>query len=145
MKLAVQERINLLNILPATGDDITLKVLRKLREALSFNEDEILKLNFRRKFICPKCKMTGYSPSPMRCEDCKEQMIFTGDVTWKPIEWIKDVHTGVVTEKIITDTLKMLNANKGLPDQLFDLFERLGLAAKIPDDVAKELAELEKK
>jgi len=40
------ERLVLLNILPAEGNFMTLKLVRKLREELSFNEEEHKTLNF---------------------------------------------------------------------------------------------------
>ncbi len=40
MKLTVLERILLLNILPTEGDLTTITIVRELREALSFSEDE---------------------------------------------------------------------------------------------------------
>lgn len=41
MELTIKERIVLLNILPKEGNVITLKLVRKFREALSFSETEI--------------------------------------------------------------------------------------------------------
>ncbi len=128
MKLSVVERINLLNVLPVSGDYTSLKLLRKLRESLSFNEDELKELEFRKKLMCPKCQLVVFSPSPMICETCHTQMEFTGDVIWKHKDIIKDIHAGEFTERIITDTLKMLDKNKVMPDELVSLFERLGLA-----------------
>ena len=40
MELSVLERLVLLNLLPQEGNFTTLKLLRKLREELSFNEEE---------------------------------------------------------------------------------------------------------
>jgi hypothetical protein len=41
MKLTILERLVLLDLLPAEADFVTLKILRQLREALSFTEEEI--------------------------------------------------------------------------------------------------------
>lgn len=46
MKLTIAERIILGSILPSEGNFITLKIVRQLREALSFSEEEISKLKF---------------------------------------------------------------------------------------------------
>ena len=43
MELGIAERLILLGILPNEGNFITLKILRQLREDLSFNEEEIEK------------------------------------------------------------------------------------------------------
>lgn len=41
MVLKVKDRIQLLNVLPGTGSIVTLKIVRALRERLSFSEDDI--------------------------------------------------------------------------------------------------------
>lgn len=40
MELLVGDRIRLLGILPEAGNLLTIKIVRKLREALSFSEEE---------------------------------------------------------------------------------------------------------
>ena len=47
MELLVWERFKLLQILPERGDYITLKVLRRLREDLSFSEEEMASYQFK--------------------------------------------------------------------------------------------------
>ena len=47
MKLNVLERLLLLGLLPAEGDLTTIRIVRTLREELSFNEEDHAKLNFR--------------------------------------------------------------------------------------------------
>jgi len=44
---SVVERLLLLSLLPAEGDLTTLRIIRKLREDLSFSEEEHKALNFR--------------------------------------------------------------------------------------------------
>ena len=41
MKLGIRDRIVLLNILPAEGDFITLKIVHDLRSALAFSEQDL--------------------------------------------------------------------------------------------------------
>lgn len=41
MELGVKDRLMLLGMLPAEGNFITLKLVRQLRESLSFTEEEI--------------------------------------------------------------------------------------------------------
>jgi hypothetical protein len=43
MELNIAERLTLLGILPKEGNFLTLKILRKLREELSFSEEELKK------------------------------------------------------------------------------------------------------
>ncbi len=47
MILTVAERLVLLNSLPANGDLTTIRIVRKLREDLSFSEDEHKDLQFK--------------------------------------------------------------------------------------------------
>ena len=49
MKLSVIDRLVLLNVLPKEGEITTLKVIRKLRDDLSFSEEEHKTLNFRQE------------------------------------------------------------------------------------------------
>lgn len=49
MLLTVTERLVLLNLLPVEGTLTTLKLLRKLREDLSFSEEDHKKYNFRQQ------------------------------------------------------------------------------------------------
>lgn len=44
-KLHIAERLTLLKILPKEGNFLTLKSIRKLRESLSLNEQELKKYN----------------------------------------------------------------------------------------------------
>jgi len=46
-KLSVHERLLLLNMLPKEGDLTTIRLVRELRETLSFNEEEHAQLNFQ--------------------------------------------------------------------------------------------------
>jgi len=49
MRLSIFERINLLSILPHEGTFATLKIIREMREKLSFSEAENTALNFQSK------------------------------------------------------------------------------------------------
>lgn len=51
MKLNVHDRLILLTILPREGNFINLKIIRQVREALSFNETEIKDLNLREQEV----------------------------------------------------------------------------------------------
>jgi len=97
MKLQVIDRITLLNILPEKGDFVTLKIVRQLREELSFSEDEIATLGL---------KSDG------------------GRITWNTaVDPMKDVAIGEKATDLIVDTLKKLNEKKELNQQLFGLYE----------------------
>ena len=97
-ELTVVERLVLLNILPKEGDFTTIKLLRKLRENLSFDEDEHKKLNF----------------------------VQDGDqVRWNQAELSdKRIQIGEKQSDLIHDALKKLNDEKKLTDEHFSLYEK---------------------
>jgi hypothetical protein len=98
MELNINERVNLLDILPQQGDFTTLKIVRELRESLSFNEEEHKKHNFRQK----------------------EGMIYWNNDTGET----KDIPIGEKANDIIKDVLKNLNENKKLRNEHFTLYEK---------------------
>ena len=79
MELTVIERLLILNLLPKEGDFTTIKLVRKAREALSFNEEEHKQLNFH---------MEG------------EQTI------WNDVKIIKEVDLGDLMVEKIREALK---------------------------------------
>jgi len=97
-ELTVVERLVLLNILPKEGDFTTIKLLRKLRENLSFDEDEHKKLNF----------------------------VQDGDqVRWNQEALVdKHIAIGEKAGDLIHDALKKLNDEKKLTNEHFSLYEK---------------------
>ena len=100
MKLTVLERIALLGILPAEGNFVTLKIVRKLRESLSFEEDEAKKLN-------------------VRFEDGR---IFWDAAAEEPEG--KEIEIGEKATDLIVDSLKKLDKEGKLTEQHFSAFEK---------------------
>lgn len=97
MKLKVFERISLLGILPKEGDFATLKIIRQLREDLSFSEEEHKSLNI--------------------------QMVGEG-ISWdQEKDKGKDIKIGDKAKEIISDALKQLDKQKKLPMQCLSLYE----------------------
>ena len=98
MKLDVRERLILLSVLPQEGNFITLKVVRKLREGLSFNEEEIKQYKFVQ-------------------EDQR--------VTWDDkAEQSKEIELGEKAMDIISEALKKLNEDKKLKDEHFTIYQK---------------------
>ena len=98
MKLNVKERLLLLGILPKENNFVTLKIVRKLQENLSFNEDEIKLLEFKTN---------------------------ENQVTWnQSVEQEKEIEIGEKATDIIADALKELDKNKKLTNDHFDLYEK---------------------
>ena len=101
MKLTVKERVILLSVLPGEGDFLSLKLVRKLREDLSFSEEET--------------KMFE-----MKHDKAK------GQISWDPnctgVE--KEVEIGLKTYEIIKEALEALNRQKKLQDGMIELYEK---------------------
>ena len=99
MELTVIERIHLLDILPREGDITTLRIVRQLREDLSFSEDEHKALAFEQQA--------------------------NGTINWKlDAEVVKEVSIGTKAKKLIVDALQRLNTEKKLREAHLPLFER---------------------
>ena len=100
MKLTVFERITLLGVLPEHGNFVTLKIIRQLREALSFTEQELASLELKQD----------------------------GDlVTWNPAAAEPGGSEIIIGEKatdIIVEALKKLNDEGKLMEQHFTLYEK---------------------
>ncbi len=98
MQLDVMERLVLLSILPREGNFTTLKLMRKLREDLSFSEEEHKLLMF----------------------------VQEGDrVKWNLQAGVmKDFDFGDVVNGIIVNQLKKLDKENKLSDDSFTLYEK---------------------
>ena len=102
MKMSVGDRLVLLSVLPAEGDFTTLKILRKLREELSFSDEEHKLYKF-------------------------EQLTVDGQtrVKWdNAVEQERDINFGEKATDIIVVSLKKLNDAKKLRDEHFGLYEK---------------------
>lgn len=96
MKFNVQDRVILLNILPSEGSYINLKLVRKLRESLSFSEKEHEELN-------------------LKAEGSR--------VTWeKDVE--KDVHIGDTMRELIIRALYQLDKAGKLTEAHIPVYEK---------------------
>lgn len=127
MKLNVLERLALLEVLPKEGDFVTLKLVRKLRESLSFNEAEIKQIDFNQNWKCPKCNKEMASPDAPKCE-CGSYMTATGSMTWDAMKGenvIKDVHMGEKMMGLCVAALKKLDSDKKLTEQFYSLYEKI--------------------
>ena len=97
MELNVFNRLILLNILPKEGDFTTLKIIRKLREDLSFSEEEHKLLQFKQE---------------------------NGSIQWQQdTAGPKDIIIGEKASDVISDALKKLDKEKKLQEIHYDLYE----------------------
>jgi hypothetical protein len=97
MKLSVTERLVVLSILPAEGDLLTLRLVRDLRRALSFNEEE---------------------HSSMQIDQAD------GKVSWKNEQAPVDIHIGPKMHVLIQDTFAALDKSRKLSLSALPVYER---------------------
>ena len=98
MLLNTFDRLILLNIMPKEGDITTLKIIRKLKDDLSFSEEEHTALQFKN-------------------ED--------GNIMWKEEADIKkEIEIGEKATDIIAEALKKLNKERKLTEAHIPVFEK---------------------
>jgi len=97
MKLSVNDRLILLGIIPLQGDYTTLKIVRDMRDELSFSEEEHKKLQFRQE----------------------ETMVF-----WEEGLEDKEISFGEKATDIIVDAFKKLDSQKKLRIEHMELYEK---------------------
>ena len=100
MKLNIGERFAVLNLLPREASFANLKILRKLKEDLSFSEKE--------------WKEYGIEEIP------------EGGLKWKPemANVTKEVAIGEIFTQVIIEKLKELNGQDKLPEGCFTIYEK---------------------
>jgi len=117
----------LMNILPQQGDFVALKLVRKLRESLSFSEKEIEQINFKPHWRCPQCQKVEVSAQVIKCENCGVYMQPAGQVTWdeeKAKDAIKEIHMGRAMHGLCVSTLKKLSDEQKLTEQHMSIYEK---------------------
>lgn len=99
MKLTVLERLTLLGSLPEKGDFTTLRIVRKLREDLSFAEEEHERLELKQQ---------------------------DGRISWNPVVDGdgKEVEIGEKANDVVVESLKKLDKEKQLTAQHISLCEK---------------------
>ena len=132
------ERVKLLEVLPAQGDLITLKILRKLRETLSFSEEELKSFDVAYEYMCPyrseetgrlvKCENKGFFSEQPTCGMHNELMLPTGQMNLQipPAALVntKEIHMGTQALTIASNALKQLNNSGQLTEAHISLYEK---------------------
>ena len=98
MNLSVGERLVLMSVIPQEGDFITLKVIRKLQEDLSFSEEEHKKY----KFVQEENRVSWNDKADLN----------------------KEMEIGEKAKDIIVLALSKLNEEKKLKFEHFSLYEK---------------------
>ena len=100
MEMTVVERLVLLNILPKEGNFTTLKLVRELRENLSFDELENKRLNFQQ------------DGDQIRWNESPE------------VNLPRDIEIGEKMTDLIVECLKELDKKEALKEEQFTLYEK---------------------
>jgi len=139
MELAVLERMVLFNVIPKEGDIFTVKLVRKLREAIAFSEEEKTLLELE----------------PAKDEEGK----LTGGMVWdEDKDPNKPVKFGPKMFVIIGDVLRKMNEEKKLTPAHVSLYEKFveeqdkeddddvveEAVAKVTEDLAKDVEKVVK-
>ena len=106
------ERLQLLQILPAEGNFLTLKITRELRESLSLSEED--------------CKVTGIKlgGETFVQEDGTEIEVPVGQIRWNDVLPPKEIEMGDKAKEVIVKTLKKLDKEEKLTQAHFSLCEK---------------------
>lgn len=124
MLLTLSERFALLSVLPTTGDILTLKDIRKLREDLAVSQEDRNSVHFFTEFQCPQCKAKELFPAPVKCGECDVWMKPTGQVGCDNWEFERDILILGYLEETIRTTLMQMNENKTLEERHILLYEK---------------------
>ena len=109
MLLEVHERIGLLNLLPAQEDFKALKTIRRTREMLTFQPDEIEGLGMKNSTDAQGRAAVVWEPG-------------------KAVDFVKELPIPEYSMDLFREELIKLNDAHKLTDQLFSLYEKLVIA-----------------
>lgn len=123
MLLTISERFALSGILPPSGDILTLKDIRKLKEELAISENDRKEVQFLNEYECPECKVKDIFPAPVKCGKCDVWMRATGQIGCSNWEFEKEVSIPDYLKELITATLKKMNDDKTLEEKHISLYE----------------------
>ena len=104
MELNTWERVRLLSLLPEKGNYVTLKIVHRLRQDLSFTEEEVSELQFR---------------------DDGDRMMWNPDA-----DKLKEFQIGPKARELLVQKLEELNKSEALDHQLMLLFEKVADTTK---------------
>lgn len=130
MLLTVSERFALSGLLPPTGDFLTLKDIRQLREELAISEEDRKEVQFINEFKCPQCEVKDVFPAPVKCGKCDVWMKTTGQVGCTNWEFEKEVPIPDYLKELISATLKKMNDDKTLEDKHISIYDKFCVEAK---------------
>jgi len=109
-----------------------------MREALSFDEDELKSVDARHEYICSyrdmvdgkpvRCDNSGFFPSPPVCAEHGMTMEPSGQITFDLSPEMqareKEIHMGPQALSIASNALKRLNDQRKLTEAHISLYEK---------------------
>lgn len=154
MELTTIERLKLAELLPNQENILTLKIIRKLRETLSFSEEELKLMGVKYEFVCPfegeidgkptDCNNSGYFPTAPKCADHNILMVSTGRLTMNMTPEtqarVKEIHMGPQAWTIASETLKRADEAKQLTEIHISLYEKFfPPEPEVPEAIKKSM------
>ena len=145
MELTIVERLKLVEILPTQENILTLKIVRKLRETLSFSEEDLKLMDVKYEYMCPTegCGNKGLFPTAPKCGECDALMVQTGQISMNLSPELqaktKEIHMGPQAMTIASDALKRANEAKQLTDAHISLYEKF--FPPVPEAIEKSMSE----
>lgn len=138
MLLTISERFALSSILPPTGDILTLKDTRQLKEELSIGESDRKEVQFFNEFKCPKCEVADIFPAPVKCGKCDVWMRPTGQVGCSNWELTKEIPIPDYLVELIVANLKKMSDDKKLEERHIGIYEKFVEAEDKPKKKKKD-------
>jgi len=124
MILTISERFALSSILPLTGDILTLKDIRQLKEELAIGEEDRKEVQFFNEFKCPQCEAKDVFPAPVKCGKCDVWMTATGQVGCSNWEFEKEIPIPDYLVELITVSLKEMSDTKRLEERHISIYDK---------------------
>ena len=133
MKLSPVERIKLLELLPERGSFHNLKIIRKLKETLSFSEDELGLCHITIEYRCPnrdekgrRCESNGYFSAAPICSEHKMMLVPTGLTSFNFDRKFgeKEIVMGMEALRTSGEALKIASSQNLLSEQHISLYEK---------------------
>jgi hypothetical protein len=125
MELTVKERLQLASVLPPTGNITTLRIVRQLKEKLSFSEEEHKEFQIRdagEPLDWMKPDAEGNKPV------CPQGSIAWNEEKERPV----DIPIGEKAMDVIVEALKAANERGQLTLDMIDLYDKF-----VPEGGAK--------
>ena len=142
MELSVEERLNLLIIIPKQGSMATMRLIRTLRNLIDFSDEEHVKWTLKPSFDiskgCPRCPdeevawlSLPHAPLLTRCSRCGfiTGLGPPGSTVWRTLDedgneldQTADIEFGEAGMELIRDTLELFNTKDEIDDNTFPLY-----------------------